>query len=538
MNIFFRHGELHVKNQFLRGATIFYILLPSFFFLYGWLTLPFAIISTLALISFLFDVLLDAYRALPCWKILFKARLKLITSSGLIPGMVLVFFLIVFWLAFSGAGGVGFQNADYTANNALLKDLIVQDWPLTFSLNNAQVPMVYYVAYYLPAAIIGKAFGWVFANIFLFVWTLMGVMLAFVWFWKLSRVSVKNRVGILVLLTVIFCLAGGLDYIGYYVLKENTFVLNRHIEIWAGYFQYSSNTTLIYWVPQHTIASWLITGIIIDSFYDKHNLKHLGMTVAAGILWTPFGLIGTTPFLLALLFVYLQPQNRWYLFNWKSILFNVLSIGLGSLYLLYLGSNQFKFPIGFIWQVSKNYVSLVRSLLAFGFLEFAFLGFFVLLLILMGVLFSHASRFNHSWHKRIAALEREFGITPIQFCLFIICLCVLILLPFFNIGFNNDLVMRASIPSLFIFWGFVAKVVANMSFRVRNKFDSLYVIIMMIIIIGFFPSIAEITRSVKRYQLGPPPFGDVLTTLNADKIEYNLPRIGREDAIFFRFIGK
>ena len=527
-----------MKNQFLRVVTIFYIILPSFLFFYGWLKLPFAIISILILTSFSVNLLTDASRALPNWQVWFKTKTKEVFSSRSIAGIVLVFLLIVIWLAFSGAGGIGLQNSDYKAGNALLKALMAQDWPLTSVLDDTRVPIVYYVAYYLPAAVIGKAFGWVYANIFLFVWTLIGILLALAWFWNLSRIDFKNRISKLVVFTAIFCLAGGLDYVGKYVLKENVFDLRAHIEWWAEYFQYSSNTTLIYWVPQHTIAAWLIIGMMADALFDKHNLKYLGMVVAAGIIWSPFGIIGIAPYLLLILFVYLQPEHRKYLLNRESILFNILSIGLGSIYILYLGSNQFKFPIGFIWQFPESDVSLVRHLLAFWGLEFALLGFLILLLIVLGILFPRPTALKPRWHQRIALLEREFSITPIQLWLFIISLGVLGVLPLFKMGIYNDIVMRGSIPSFFIFWAFIAKVITDASIRVRMKFNFLYTLVWMVLLIGFFPSVAGIARSVKNYRFGPPAFSDVLTIADATNTDLILQRIGNQDSIFYRYIGK
>jgi hypothetical protein len=533
--------ETPSKNQFLRLLTILYLVLPSFLFSVGWLEWPFAIISILILTSFTVNIFSDAYRALPSWQmqILFKIKKKQVLTSDSKLGIALVFLLIIIWMVFSGAGGVGLQNIDYRSSNALLKDLIVQDWPLVAISGNTLVPIVYYVAYYLPAAVIGKAFGWVYANNFLFVWTLIGVVLAFSWFWNLSRIDLKNnRVSKLGVLTVIFCLSGGLDYIGYYVLKGNVFDLSAHVEQWADYFQYSSNTTLIYWVPQHTIAPWLIIGMIADALGDKHNLKYLGMAVATGIIWSPFGLVGTVPYLLLILFVYLLPQHRKYLLKKETMVFNALSIWIGAIYLLYLGSNQFKFPTGFIWQLSEGEVFWVGRLLTFECLEFALLGCLTLLLIVLGVLFSHSTALKVRWRERTVLLEQEFGITPIQLYLFTASLIMLAVLPLFMMGILNDLVMRGSIPSLFIFWAFIAKVVTDASLRVRKKHTLLYALVLMTLLIGFFPSIAEIARSAKYYHFGPPAFLDVSTTVDAIETRLTFQRLGNEHSMFYRYLGK
>jgi hypothetical protein len=264
------------------------------------------------------------------------------------------------------------------------------------------------------------------------------------------------------------------------------------------------------------------------------------MVVTAAVIYSPFGILGTAPYLLLILFVYLRPHNRRYLWNWQSIVFNTLSVGIAAIYLLYLGSNQFKFPIGFIWQFSENRVDLVVHLLTFWCMEFALLGFLTLLLIVSGLLFSHPTAFSkHNDHNKwTVLLEQEFNITPMQLCLFLFSLSVLLILPLFKMGINNDLVMRGSIPSLFIFWALVAKVVADISLRIRMKFKLLYILISIIVTIGFFTSFNEIARSAIRYQFGPPVLSNTLTTMNANETEIVLQRIGSEDSLFYRYFGK
>jgi hypothetical protein len=529
-----------MTKQFLRAVTTLYILLPSFLFAYGWLKLPFAIIILTILSSFTVTIVIDVFRTFPIRLVLHELKTQQTLSRDSISGILLALLLIVIWLAFSGAGGVGFQNADYRASNALLNDLITQDWPLSAGLADTQVPIVYYVAYYLPSAVIGKALGWASANIFSFLWTLVGVLLAFAWFLTVSRVDLKNRgIKLWILLTGIFCLAGGLDYIGGYVLDTNVFSLSAHIEPWAHYFEYASNTTLIYWVPQHTIVPWLVIGLIGDALYNRYNLKYLGMAVTAGIIWSPFGIVGTAPYLGLLLLVYSFPRYRKYICNWESILFNALSIGIGAVYLLYLGSNQFRFPMGFIWQLSKNHVVLVSHLLAFWSLEFGVLGFLSLFFIGAGILSSHSTACSESKDRTwVGLLAQEFGITSPQLFLFLVSLSVLAVLPFFKMGINNDLVMRGSIASFFIFWAFVAKVIADVRFEVRTKFKLLYMLISMIVTIGFFTSFNEIARSAIMYEFGAPSPSNQLTTINANETDVVLQRIGSEDSIFYRYLGK
>ena len=78
-------------------------------------------------------------------------------------------------------------------------------------LDGVERNVVYYVGYYLVAAAVGKALGWAAANVAIFVWTGIGALLAFGWFGALSRVKLERKPGQLVWVTLVFCLAGGLD---------------------------------------------------------------------------------------------------------------------------------------------------------------------------------------------------------------------------------------------------------------------------------------------------------------------------------------
>jgi len=218
--------------------------------------------------------------------------------------------ILAIWLFFSGTGGFGYQTLDYRASNALLKDLIVQDWPLTAQIREVETSIVYYVGYCLPAALVGKTSGWTAANVFIFLWTSVGIALSCVWFWKICAVDLKKRKRRVLALSLLFCLSGGLDFVGYHVFRGNAFDLTAHIEWWVYYFQYSSNTTLIYWVPQQTIAAWLLTGIVVSSICEPTNLKCLGVSIASAIIWSPFGVVGIVPYLLIIPIVYLRQGNR------------------------------------------------------------------------------------------------------------------------------------------------------------------------------------------------------------------------------------
>ena len=79
-------------------------------------------------------------------------------------------------------GGYGYQTGDWAKHGILLKDLVDYPWPVFYEYYGATIGVTYYVAYYLPAAVIGKVGGLVLANQFLVLWTLLGLILAIFWF--------------------------------------------------------------------------------------------------------------------------------------------------------------------------------------------------------------------------------------------------------------------------------------------------------------------------------------------------------------------
>ena len=443
----------------------------------------------------------------------------------------------------SGAGGFGYQNEDYIASNALLKDLIVQDWPLIDYLDGIPTRIVYYFGYYLPSALIGKLFGWTWANLFSLIWTMLGVALSFIWFVELSLVRIRGNATRLLILAIIFCFAGGLDFFGYYVLRSHPFDITSHIERWAGYFQYSSHSTLIYWVPQHTIAAWLIVGLTTNILYRPGFVKYLGMAIAAVSLWSPFGIIGVTPFLLLAIVFLLQEENRKYLFSHASMFFNLSAIWIGGIILLFLSANRFTFPMGSLWNLVGDSSDFLKNLLAFWFLEFGFLGFLVVLMILLTF---ESKFFRIRKHDRLIlwmrgglqAIHDRFEIDLNQLVLLTICLVVLLVLPNFKIGIANDLVMRGSIPAIFVFWAIISKITILGYSKLTKRQRAIYFVLIVVLVVSFFPAINEVARSISRYRLGPPTFSTVTSTGEANDPDTVEQRIGDDSALFYKWIGK
>jgi hypothetical protein len=529
------------EPSLLSPITTIYLLFPVLLFVMGWLRSPFSWMSLFILciiISFLVRDLRNGFTALrnqPCHGLTQKnTKVAKIYSPAIV--------ILLIWVLMSGAGGFGFQNTDYLANNSLLKDLIERDWPLRVDAGGIPTRIVYYFGYYLPSALFGKIFGWASGNVFSFLWTTAGVLLAFFWFVKTSRLRNQSRTRLLAL-AFVFCLAGGLDFFGYSTLRNLPFTFTSHIERWAGFFQYSSQSTLLFWVPQHTIAAWLVVGLAVQVLYRPDLVKYLGISLAAACLWSPFGVIGVIPFIALWILSLFRKDKRAHLLSAESIFFLAVAIWIGLLIILFLSSNNFDFPVGFIWQYSVDRLNLLKSMLAFLFLEFGLLAFFIVLLLFL--MSDHYVPRDQRYGKpikwlieRIRILDSEFELDSRQTTLFVISLFTLLVLPNLKFGVANDLVMRGSIPALFVFWAFISKIVLRGRFHLHRVQRIIYYLVVAVLVAGFIPSINEISRSIANYRLGPPEITTITSTGNAVNLETISNRAGDDAALFFQWFGK
>lgn len=78
-----------------------------------------------------------------------------------IPLYVLAVSLVIITGVFiiSGMGAIaGAQSGDYNRSNAILSDLVKYKWPVVYEEQNNISVMNYYIAYYIPGALVGKLF--------------------------------------------------------------------------------------------------------------------------------------------------------------------------------------------------------------------------------------------------------------------------------------------------------------------------------------------------------------------------------------------
>jgi hypothetical protein len=467
--------------ELLHASTLVYLALPSLIFAFGWLKLPLAVAVGAAVVVGVYLAARSSFKAAPASTTL--------TAPPRIT-IVLMVVLTALWVGLSGAGGYGYQNLDYAKHNAVLKDLIAQPWPVAYDLSDEQLGvavLVYALGYYLPAALVGKVIGWPAANHALFLWTLLGTLLAVSWF----SVLVGRR---WVVVTLTFIFFGGLDAFGHFLLNRQMCPIPAHQEWWAYFWQYSSNTALLFWVPQHVIAGWIIPGVLLyESLYQRHSSNTIFL-FALSVLWSPLVTAGLVPFI-ALALVQTRVKNVWSLQN------VLVAPALLAIAALYFSSHSQGMGRGWLWEITDLRADWPR-LVSFYLLEFG-----VYAAVAWGALNQPPSPLRVWWFVALAAL---------------------LVFPFYAMGEWNDLAMRASIPALFVFWVGVGK--ALMSSHTRMGVVSRAALAVALTIGALGPG-AEIARSLQNQPWRVrAPFGQVVLMTNPPASQY----LGIPDSAFFR----
>ncbi len=426
-----------MKNLHL--ITILYLALPFIIFCMGWLRLSIAIPIT----------------AIILWAVWQLFKQSPITNYQL-PNLQSTFYLLLLtalWLLLSGVGGYAFQNWDHHWRNAVLHDLINYDWPVIYSLpeKGPITMLVYYVGYFLPAALTGKIFGWQAANFVLFLWTWLGIFLVTL------HLSLKLKTSALkaILLLILF---SGLDSLGALLFASDyptLFPPIQHLEIWSGNLQYSSFTTQLFWVFNQAVPAWLCITLLTDeSPITNHQLpiSNYLFTFSLCFFFAPLAALGLLPYLII---EWIKQTD--FKFPFKNLRFDIL---LAS---------------GMIVLVSFLYFSSNTAAQQRGFQAVALKDFLAFFLLEGGILWLLLAPLK--WR------DSRWVVTGL----------LLAIIPFIQFGSGRDFVMRASIAPLFYLMVMTGEVIFQKT-TPRLLLFTFY----LLLALGALTPLYEINRSIFR----------------------------------------
>ncbi|MBL8080202.1 MAG: hypothetical protein JNM55_19690 [Anaerolineales bacterium] len=432
-----------MKIHWLHRITWLYLTLPFIIFCLGWLRLTIAIPITVVIIFTL-------------WRLL---KLDPSIENKLPVNQVFYMLMITgLWVFLSGVGGYTFQNWDHNWRNAVLRDLISYDWPVFYSTpeKGPITMLVYYVGYWLPAALAGKLLGWQFANFILFLWTWLGVLLVTL------HISLKLKVSA-IKISLLLILFSGMDEVGTLLFAKEYPTLwppITHLEIWSGSLQYSSLTTQLFWVFNQAIPAWLCCALILESnslLFEQQRQSSRSFSRKI-LLWSlcfffaPLASIGLFPYLVIAWFKQADFKSP----------FKNLRIDL-------LLSSGIIFLISYLF-FSSNSAAGQRGLQSIPFTDF--LAFFLLEGGILWLLLAPFKWRDISWITT--------GV-------------LLLTLPFIQIGNGRDFVMRASIAPLFYVMVMTGEIIFQNNTSRFYRFA-----IAVILVLGALTPLYEINRSIYR----------------------------------------
>lgn len=329
------------------------------------------------------------------------------------------------WVAGSGlAFDLGLpwrMNDDWHVRLTVLRDLSLERWPVAYADGPAaddaatwwlRCPMLLYL---LPA-LVGQWLGLPAARLALALQLVMGVVLFFA---LVLGGSERPRWRQLTVLLVVWVLFSGMDVLGHLNADKPWPRFGEHIEWWYAVLQYSSHTTQLYWAPNHALPGWLAAAVLWR--HRQHGLAVVPMALLVLLVaaQAPLVAIGLAPIAVVISFMgFAWPGEAASRTAWRwlrealhpaALATLPVAAGLAAFYTFGHHGNAVPERPEFWW--------LIPLYLRFAFLEWA-----VLALLLL------SWRRQAPWWWASAAM--------------------LAVLPFFQYGPGNDIVMRGGTVAL------------------------------------------------------------------------------------------
>ncbi|QUT04439.1 hypothetical protein KFK14_15395 [Sphingobium phenoxybenzoativorans] len=372
------------------------------------------------------------------------ARLPAPEQTGPAPGALLICFAVaLLLLILGGEGRFFYSNIDWQVRDAVLRDMAVNPWPFVYTARAVPDVLRAPIGMFFVPALAWKAAGPRAADIALLLQNaaLLSILLALG-----SQLFAHRWQKAAALLILIFF--SGPDIVGQYSIWGT---VNDRIEIWSG-LQYSSNITLAFWVPQHALAGWIAALLFLLWRARRIPLGAFLALLPLTALWSPFGLLGGLPFAALAAFQDLRSRR----IVPSDIAIPALATLLVIPTLLYLAAAGDDVGIRFY---------------PIPWIRYAFFEAVEVLPLLVPVL--------------VWAIRQRADIA----LLLVVAAC-LVLMPFVQIGWSLDFMMRASIPALTI----LALLVIHRLFQPGMAPAKLWLVI--ILLLGSATGIIQIRRAL------------------------------------------
>jgi len=430
----------------------------------------------------------------------------------------------------NGVGEYMWGPYDHAFRRAILNDLIDYKWPIVYDsgtqsnqivrilLNlKGDQGFVYYFTYWMPAALVGKMFGFTAGNIALILWNSIGI---FITVTGMCIYIKKASYGTMFM----FLCFSGLDVIPYFINEIRPYEGWFWLEGWVSHVSLISNFNNLENVYHQAIPCYLIITMILLA----RNNRSLGLTAGFIFAYSPWATIGMVlPAAVRLLSKDLRAKDmRRKLLNIFS--FNNLAVPAVLLFVFgtyYMSKSDSMHDKGFVW----DYYGSIPT----------FILIYVLLLV-VEVLPAFVYSFKD--HKKDPMLWSA--------------VIMLLICPLYKITESNDFTMRASMPALFILCIFVSQriseyVVEYEEMKKKDKssrtlWDYLKYLVFAMVLVGmtyvtYYMTTVIYTTTLltdETFAHDIESFGDIAKPDFAEKIKDQFLVESPDDTFFFKYLAK
>ena len=510
-----RQGDIVMTARSYYVLCMSYLLLPVLIFCIGYLKFYIGIPMALAFAALLvFAVKGPGYK-----KSIGKPFIKLPLKHIIICAVIAVGVSLI-----TGIGEFVYALEDHAYRRAILRDLIDYPWPVVYDTATQTNPVVieyfaghadkmgfiYYFAYFLPAALIGKVAGMTAACIALLIWNSAGLFLIF-----LGMTVFAKRPSYAGPFIVVFF--AGLDVIPNIVNAVCHYDWWLWMEGYVPYLCYVANFTELCDVYHQIVPCFIIVLLLMT----QPDTRATGLSTGILFAYSPWATIGILPLVIGSFFRKdcgagkgIQAVKN--IFTPVNILSAALILFLyGSFYTSNSGSISFQ---GVAWTLYSNPVLYIPAYLIF--LSVEVLPFYLML--------------------RGRCIKEP---------MFVAAIFTLILLPVYVVSEMNDFTMRGSMPALFVIQLYLTELVAEKAAanevpkektaRIKTVLGALVLMLMM------FPALLNLFVIFGNEIKGSPhntenigSFGNINDESYLDHITNNFMAEGYEDSFFFKYLAR
>ena len=385
------------------------------------------------------------------------------TDRGVVvtkPVFVLCAVLLIVWTILCGSGGFFVQTVDWDKHNAILRDLILKEWPVYYHNDDSSAMLTYYLGQYLVPAAAGKLTNsFRVGELAMAIWNFTGVFLTTLMLFRVVGADTWRK-QVFTLFTLIFFSA--VLFLSRAVYAATSIGVNDVPDVLALrlgsiYVHFRSNLNVFRWIPTNGPPAWIATALFAEHLRSP---KYYLLFLAPLLLCASFPFLGLALLMFGLFAVHMalpSTKNSERLHYWKECFSvpNLCAFAVLILEIVYLVGNT-----GGVKPAEAG----------FALVDFGTNALIYFCLCLGFAVYS-------------AVIFPVFQRTPLYY----IVNASLFLFPFFKYGLLNDLCMNASIPALFLLMSFVIQGMFQFTAEGRPSYGRATILMLLLVWGAIYP---------------------------------------------------